>query len=806
MPIDLAGTLLPGTDLEYPRATTSSTLLESLKDAGNDALWRQFDARYRPIVTAVVRRMGLSDEDAAEVAQQTLAEFAQAYRVGKYERGRGFIMGNNLPREAQLRGLSIRNGDAGFFEGGGAVLVMSAATIADCRFIDNRADKGGGVFVFNPAGPFPSITNCYFIGNRSRGGGAGLAVESSGGIYANCFFYDNACSEERGGAVNAFSGWNQNAVFRNCLFMYNSAPQGGGALSLGLACDARDCIAWANGDNPVDLFQSGRITSSVIQGRSETPDEFGNFGSNPHFVNPVGGNYRLMATSPCIDRGSETGFGATDLDGNPRTIGARVDLGPFEYQGNGPVPTDTCTDAITIGDGTHVGTTVGAPVNIADACFSDSQGGTVWYRWTASCSAQLRLTTCGSAFDTVIGIYSGTCENRSLLACNDDAALACPGQELASEIVVNVTNGTTYLIRLGGYQRQEGAFTLNVDLEASPTNSCQAPIIITGADTPFSTTCENAESLQSCITGVQSPTAWFNYTAPSNGTLSLSTCGATFDTVLACYRGSCNQRVLQECNDDTPCAAGNVSSFVSLPVISGITYIIRVAGSGGASGSGVLHTEFTQAAGPLTNGSFELGSLGTLPVGSTAIDRWVVTRGGIDCANVWQAADGTRSVDLQGFNSSGGVQQTVTTTAGVRYRLTFALAGNPDNGPVIKRITARAGAVSENFQFDTTGKTRQNMGWVDRSLVFVAAGGATEIEFRSVDMPSSWGAVIDNVRLEEDTGNPCRADFNDDGGVNSQDFFDFIAAFFAGDADFNHSGATNSQDFFDFLTAFFAGC
>ena len=72
---------------------------------------------------------------------------------------------------------------------------------------------------------------------------------------------------------------------------------------------------------------------------------------------------------------------------------------------------------------------------------------------------------------------------------------------------------------------------------------------------------------------------------------------------------------------------------------------------------------------------------------------------------------------------------------------------------------------------------------------------------------------ISNVALQPseflfaETGG-CAADFNDDTFVNSQDFFDFITAFFASEpsADFNNDTFINSQDFFDFLTAFFAGC
>ncbi len=65
-----------------------------------------------------------------------------------------------------------------------------------------------------------------------------------------------------------------------------------------------------------------------------------------------------------------------------------------------------------------------------------------------------------------------------------------------------------------------------------------------------------------------------------------------------------------------------------------------------------------------------------------------------------------------------------------------------------------------------------------------------------------------DMGAHEFQGSSCAADFNDDAALNSQDFFDFLGAFFENDtsADFNADTFINSQDFFDFVGAFFAGC
>jgi hypothetical protein len=83
--------------------------------------------------------------------------------------------------------------------------------------------------------------------------------------------------------------------------------------------------------------------------------------------------------------------------------------------------------------------------------------GSVWYRWTAPSSRRIRIETCGSGFDTVIGVYAGPrLDTLSTVVSNDD------GCGTRSRVMFNSKAGTTYRIAVAGFAADEGTFRLKL--------------------------------------------------------------------------------------------------------------------------------------------------------------------------------------------------------------------------------------------------------------------------------------------------------------------------------------------------------
>jgi hypothetical protein len=97
--------------------------------------------------------------------------------------------------------------------------------------------------------------------------------------------------------------------------------------------------------------------------------------------------------------------------------------------------------------GLNVGATreTGEPVHSPDDVVSNRS---VWYQWQVPASGCVTITTAGSAFDTVLGVYTGSSVGAlSPVAKNDDVA----SNDQTSSVTFNATGGTIYRIAIDGY-------------------------------------------------------------------------------------------------------------------------------------------------------------------------------------------------------------------------------------------------------------------------------------------------------------------------------------------------------------------
>ena len=274
-----------------------------------------------------------------------------------------------LTNNAVLSGFTLTNGSDGFlqFPQGGGAYIMSSCLLSNCIVTGNAAALlGGGVYLSGTGG---TVANCIVVGNISANNGGGIsagnnssvinsvisgndAANSGGGAYEcilnNCVVSNN--DAEYGGGVG-------NSTVNDCLLVGNGNTNNteGGAAYFGTlnnctivqnfshilsACDGsvlnNSIIYYNNNGSYADCYQC-RLTNCCTSSLFNNGSPVNCITNPPLFANPAG-DFHLLPWSPCIDAGTNVfAPSGTDLDGNPRIVGAAVDMGCYENQSTNPV-------------------------------------------------------------------------------------------------------------------------------------------------------------------------------------------------------------------------------------------------------------------------------------------------------------------------------------------------------------------------------------------------------------------------------------------------------------------------------------
>jgi hypothetical protein len=201
-------------------------------------------------------------------------------------------------------------------------------------------DRGGGMF--NMQGS-PTVRNCIFSTNTANEGGGMSNFISSSPILVNVVFHANTAIGSGGAIANSIG----HPAITNASLSGNSAAYGGAIFNNAASPVVTNTILWNNTamidpevrnmQGSVPVFAHSLVAGSGGSGAGWNgvlgADGGGNIDEDPLFVDAASGDLHLDAESPAIDCGKNDAPHITsiDLDGNPRIMGAVVDMGAYEY-------------------------------------------------------------------------------------------------------------------------------------------------------------------------------------------------------------------------------------------------------------------------------------------------------------------------------------------------------------------------------------------------------------------------------------------------------------------------------------------
>ena len=298
--------------------------------------------------------------------------------AGNAENSYHVVTGSGTDTTAVLAGFTVTGGNADGPDphafGGGMYNDEGSPSVIDFTFIQNATlisflGGGGGGGIMNRASS-PTLLNCRFLGNNAGFGGAIVNAEKlddgdthigSSPTVTNCVFSENAAVIGGGAMYNAgFAPFDGSPVIgsdptvTNCTFSENIATgifvpgTGGGIFNDTSSPTITNCILWRN--EPVDdtqIWNNNEDSNPVVTyscigdvapGDGTVYPGVGNIDTDPQFVDA---DLRLTIPSSGFNTGNSYAdtdantpgvqpLPSTDLDGHPRIMRGRVDMGAYE--------------------------------------------------------------------------------------------------------------------------------------------------------------------------------------------------------------------------------------------------------------------------------------------------------------------------------------------------------------------------------------------------------------------------------------------------------------------------------------------
>lgn len=177
---------------------------------------------------------------------------------------------------------------------------------------------------------------------------------------------------------------------------------------------------------------------------------------------------------------------------------------------------------------------------------SGATGRSLWWTWTAPEAGAVSIDTYPSSHYSALGVYQGN-SLASLVLVSQDTSFTFP--DGSSQVNFEVVAGATFEISVDGYV-DPLSFVLNLDLAPLATNDAFAqPVQLIGATNHvrvhnLNCTTEPGEPIPSGTAPFRS--AWWAWTAPSNGLATIDTRARAFRTRVSVHAGEPLTRVASE--------------------------------------------------------------------------------------------------------------------------------------------------------------------------------------------------------------------------------------------------------------------